>query len=143
MNSINEKPGGNSSDSLTGRVLLVEDNRINQLVALKFLEYLGFSVDTAMNGLEAVNMFRENGNYRAVLMDIQMPVMDGITACHEIRKLNNGENTPVIAMTANAMEGDRDTYIEAGLDDYIAKPVRLDELEAILRTNLGRTRDNI
>lgn len=116
-------------------MLLVEDNRINQLVALKFLEHLGFVVDSAVNGKEAINMFKDK-DYVAVLMDIQMPVMDGITACKEMRKLKNGKTTPIIAMTANAMEGDRDTYLQAGLDDYIAKPVHLDHLEAILRANL-------
>lgn len=121
---------------LVGLVLLVEDNRINQLVALKFLEHLGFTVDSAANGQEALEMF-ERSDYVAVLMDIQMPVMDGITACKEIRKLKGGATIPIIAMTANAMEGDRDTYIQAGLDDYIAKPVHLGDLEAILRTNLG------
>jgi len=120
-----------------GAVLLVEDNRINQLVALKFLEYLGFDVDCAGDGQQAIELFQRN-TYQVVLMDIQMPVMDGITACQEIRKQKNGPETPVIAMTANAMEGDKDTYLEAGLNDYIAKPVRLDELETILRKNLTK-----
>lgn len=125
-------------EAQNGKVLLVEDNRINQLVALKFLEHLGFEVDSAVNGQEAVEMAKAS-EYDVVLMDIQMPIMDGITACQEIRKIPGAKDTPVIAMTANAMEGDRDTYIEAGLDDYIAKPVHLTDLEKILKANLPRT----
>lgn len=125
-------------EALNGKVLLVEDNRINQLVALKFLEHLGFEVDSAVNGQEAVEMAKAS-EYDVILMDIQMPIMDGITACQEIRKIPGARDTPVIAMTANAMEGDRDTYIEAGLDDYIAKPVHLTDLEEILKANLPDT----
>lgn len=135
MSNMADKGETSETAPFSGTVLLVEDNKINQLVALKFLEYLGFSVDSAGNGQEAVEMF-ERGNYRAVLMDIQMPVMDGISACKAIRSLDHGQGIPVIAMTANAMQGDRDNYIEAGLDDYIAKPIRLDELESVLKANL-------
>ncbi len=105
------------------RVLLAEDNLTNQKVALKIMEKLGFQADLVENGLDAVNAVRE-GSYDVVLMDCQMPEMDGYAASRTIRTLQT-ENSkiPIIAMTANAMEGDREKCIEAGMDDYIAKPV--------------------
>ncbi len=105
------------------RILLAEDNVTNQKVALKILEKLGFRADLALNGLEALNAVKK-GAYDAVLMDCQMPAMDGYTASRKIRRLKSeSRHVPIIAMTANVMQGDREKCLEAGMDDYIAKPV--------------------
>jgi PAS domain S-box-containing protein len=104
------------------RVLLVEDNELNQEVASELLNHAGVIVDLAMDGSEAVKMVQE-ADYDIVLMDMQMPVMDGVTATREIRKDARFKNLPIIAMTANAMSSDRDLCIEAGMNDYVAKPI--------------------
>ncbi len=115
-------------------ILLVDDNLINRKVALGVLKKLGMTADTACDGLEAVAAFNE-GNYDLILMDCMMPGMDGYEATRNIRELENNEtHIPIIAMTANAMEGDRERCLDAGMDDYVAKPVKADVLEkAILR----------
>jgi PAS domain S-box-containing protein len=115
-------------------VLLVEDNPVNQKVALRFLERLGYQADAVGNGLEAVKAI-ESRHYDLVLMDLQMPVMDGLEACQQIRRRLPAEQQPVIiALTANAMQGDRERCLEAGMDDYISKPVKSHEIvEAIHR----------
>jgi len=104
------------------RVLLVEDNEINQEVALGQLEDADVEVDIAENGEIAVNMVREK-NYDIVLMDMQMPVMDGIEATRAIRADPRFEKLPIVAMTANAMAVDRDRCLEAGMNDHIPKPI--------------------
>jgi CheY-like chemotaxis protein len=116
-------------------VLLAEDNAINQRVALRLLERLGYRADVAANGLEVLDAL-ERQPYDVVLMDIQMPEMDGMEATRHIRNRWPGANRPrIIAMTAHAMQGDRERYLEAGMDDYISKPVRLEELvEALLNS---------
>jgi len=114
-------------------VLVAEDNPVNQKVALLQLKNLGFNAHAVGNGQEAVDAAC-NGNYTLILMDCQMPEMDGFQATREIRKAEilRGRRVPIIAMTANAMEGDRDKCISAGMDDYISKPVDPKKLQAVL-----------
>jgi len=121
------------------RILLAEDNAINAKVALRILERLGFAADAVANGEEAVAAAR-SGRYDAVLMDWQMPVMDGLQAAVAIRRDEPGDRRlPIIAMTASALEGDRTTCLAAGMDDHIGKPVRPDELKAVLDRWLARS----
>ncbi|MBF0155009.1 MAG: response regulator [Magnetococcales bacterium] len=118
--------------SLAGvSLLLVEDNEINQQVAQELLEQSGIEVTIAGNGLEAVNLV-DKKHFDGILMDLQMPVMDGLTATRQIRKKTSAEELPIIAMTANAMAGDRERCLEAGMNDHIAKPVDPDEMYATL-----------
>ena len=114
-----------------GHILVVEDNATNQMVAVGLLEALGYSADVAANGLEALAAL-DRAEYAAVLMDCQMPEMDGYTATRHIRRRPGGSRIPVIAMTAGAIAGDRDRCIDAGMDDYVTKPVKPAELEATL-----------
>lgn len=113
------------------RILLVEDNELNQQVAVELLEAGGFSIDIAENGEIAVKKVRE-GSYDIVLMDMQMPVMDGVTATKEIRKKEEYVSLPIVAMTANAMLGDRKKCAEAGMNDHIAKPINPNQLFSTL-----------
>lgn len=108
-------------------ILLVEDNEFNQEVAMGLLIDAGFDVDIACNGQEAVDMVSAR-TYDIVLMDMQMPVMDGVTATIEIRRNALFKNLPILAMTANAMQQDKDKCIQAGMNDYLAKPIDPDEL---------------
>jgi PAS domain S-box-containing protein len=114
------------------RVLLVEDNEINQQVAKEILESAGLNVSLAENGQEGVSAVREN-NYDAVLMDVQMPVMDGYTATREIRKDDRYKELPIIAMTAHAMAGDEDKSLQAGMNGHVTKPIDPDQLFATLQ----------
>ena len=114
-------------------ILLVEDNDLNQEVGLELLRDAGFSVDLAENGQIALDKVRAN-KYDLVLMDMQMPVMDGVTATREIRKDARFNNLPVVAMTANSMQSDRDRCMEAGMNDHIAKPIEPEDLwKALLK----------
>ena len=114
-------------------ILLVEDNKINEIVATKMLQDRGFHVDVATNGRRAVEMVKQK-EYVLVLMDIQMPEMDGVQATREIRKYPQYASLPIIAVTANAMEKDLRIYRESGMNDYVAKPIEPELLaRAILK----------
>ena len=120
------------------RVLLVEDNPTNQILAAAVLEKGGYSHDIANNGLEALEALKSS-SYDLVLMDIQMPEMDGIEATKRIRQMNGAsQQTPIIAVTANAMDGDREKYLAAGMNDYVPKPIDIGELIAAIERNLDR-----
>jgi len=127
LTSVLQVPG------VTGKVLIAEDNTTNQRLALAQLKRLGIAADIANNGREAVQAVKRN-NYELVLMDCQMPEMDGFEATRAIRRVQqrSGKHVVIVAMTANAMEGNRDTCIAMGMDDYISKPVRFDELRQLL-----------
>ncbi|MDE7157844.1 MAG: response regulator, partial [Lachnospiraceae bacterium] len=116
----------------TGRILLAEDIDLNQEIAVAILSEAGFSVDVAENGQIAVNMIKESrpGYYQLVLMDIQMPVMNGYEATREIRKLENPElsSIPILAMSANAFEEDKREAMRCGMNGHIAKPIDVDNL---------------
>jgi signal transduction histidine kinase/DNA-binding response OmpR family regulator len=119
--------------SLSGTVLLVEDNRINQQVAEELLTSFGLQVELAVNGLDAVNKVTLLGNkLDLVLMDIQMPEMDGIQATEQIRKTPTFADLPIIAMTAHAMVGDKEKSLQAGMNEHITKPIDPDELYSTL-----------
>ena len=124
--------------------LLVEDNLINQKVASRMLEALGCTVTTAENGQIALDLLAEN-RFELVFMDIQMPVMGGFEATEKIREREqiSGEHIPIIAMTAHAMKGDREKCIAVGMDEYITKPVKPDELENVLKRTLGVTIEDV
>ena len=127
--------GAGDEERRSGHVLVVEDNDINQLVALGLLEALGYTADVASHGAEAVRMARSS-HYDAVLMDVQMPGMDGYAASRLIRHAEgDGPRVPIIAMTASAIEGERERCLEAGMDAFLTKPVDTDRLESLLRTH--------
>jgi len=115
------------------RVLVVEDNIVNQFVAIGMLELLGCTVEVASDGQQGLSKWEKN-QYDIVLMDIQMPVMDGLTAISLLREAEQKSSryTPVIALTANAMKGDAERFKDAGMDGYLSKPVHLDELKKAL-----------
>lgn len=118
------------------KVLLVEDNPINQMVAQKMLEKIGLKPVTANNGVEALGVLHEQ-SFDLVLMDCQMPEMDGFDATREIRRLEiktlDQQPLPIVAMTANVMSGDRERCLDVGMDDYIGKPVQRDQLAIVLK----------
>lgn len=113
------------------RILLAEDNRVNQMVACRMLEKMGHTVTVASNGVQALERFRQD-IFNLILMDVQMPEMDGFECTPRIRMLHGGKDIPIVAMTAHAMAGDRDRCLAAGMDDYLSKPIRQAELAAML-----------
>ena len=114
------------------RILLAEDNGVNQKVALQILYRLGYRADVAANGLEVLTALEQQA-YDLVLMDVQMPEMDGLAAARAIAQRWGRDRPRIVAMTANAMQGDRDLCLQAGMDDYISKPIRLDDLTRVLQ----------
>jgi CheY-like chemotaxis protein/HPt (histidine-containing phosphotransfer) domain-containing protein len=133
-NEAEADPSDAAPPEISARVLLAEDNMINQQVAKGFLEKSGCEVVVAVNGRDAVYAYEES-QFDLVFMDCQMPILDGYAATREIRRLeaiSNSERTPIIAMTANAMQGDREECLAAGMDDHMTKPINLTVLSAML-----------
>jgi CheY-like chemotaxis protein len=121
------------------RVLLVDDDEMSRVAGRELLRKAGYLVSTASDGREALQQLAGEG-FDLVLMDIQMPVMDGIEATRAIRsapELIHAATIPIIAMTAYAMSGDREKFLAAGMDDYIAKPVSIQELRKVMERVLG------
>ena len=120
------------------RILLAEDNAVNRKLAIRLLLQMGYRADLASNGIEAIESI-ERQTYDVVLMDVQMPETDGLEASRRITAKYQPERRPrIIAMTANAMQGDREECLAAGMDDYVTKPIRVDALVASLRQAAGR-----
>jgi len=115
------------------RILLVEDNIVNQKVAVRMLKKLGYTCDIANNGQEALDAFLNN-DYDLIFMDCQMPIIDGFEATKKIREQESGKKShiPIVAMTANAMKGDREKCIQSGMDDYVSKPVSKDLINELI-----------
>jgi CheY-like chemotaxis protein len=121
------------------RILLAEDNVVNQKLALRLLQRMGYAAEVAADGLEAIAAL-EAGTFDLVLMDVQMPELDGLEATRRIRRRWPGTSGPrIVAMTANAMTGDRELCLAAGMDGYISKPIRTEELIAALQATPVRT----
>lgn len=127
---------GTPDGPLAGHVLIVEDNKVNQMLIMAFLDTFGLSYDVAAAGTTALEWLRIHA-YDLVLMDIMMPEMDGVETAKRIRALDGPmARVPVIALTANAMSGDREAYLAAGMDGYVTKPVGVSELFAALAPHL-------
>ena len=123
-----------SGEAPASRVLVVEDNEVNQMVAVELLQSIGFVADVVPDGVEAVEALTGDHSYDAVLMDIQMPRMDGYAATRAIRAQERpGSRVPIIAMTASALSGERERCLAAGMDDFLAKPVDIDQVEHVVR----------
>ena len=121
------------------RILLAEDNVVNQKLALRLLSQMGYAADLVVNGQQAVERI-EQQTYDVVLMDVQMPEMDGLEASRRITSRHNaGQRPRIVAMTANAMQGDREACLAAGMDDYVTKPIRVDALvDALLHSTFRK-----
>ena len=148
LNSVVGRPQAGEKDEesknvkrRSGRILLAEDVELNQEIAVTILEDAGFEAEVAENGKIALDMLEKSspGYYQLVLMDVQMPVMDGYTATKHIRQLENRElaSIPIIAMTANAFEEDRQEALRCGMNGHIAKPIDMNNLFTILDQNLS------
>ena len=120
------------------RILLAEDNVVNQKLAMRLLQQMGYRADLAGNGVEAIECVSRQ-TYDVVLMDVQMPEMDGLEASRRITARWQPHARPrIVAMTANAMQGDREKCMAAGMDDYITKPIRVDQLVEALNNTQAR-----
>ena len=127
-------PDGHPCAALAGaRVLLVEDNKVNQMVGQALLEGLGLTVEIAENGQQAISMIEaEHDHFDAVLMDLQMPVMDGYAATRALRALSGTAGLPIVAVTANALPSERERCLQAGMNEYVPKPIDPDRLRVVL-----------
>jgi len=122
------------------RILLAEDNVVNQKLAMRLLQQMGYRADLAANGIEAVESVDRQA-YDVVLMDVQMPELDGLDATRQICARHPADRPRIVAMTANAMQGDREMCLAAGMDDYVVKPIRVDALvEALLHVKANHAR---
>ena len=120
------------------RILLAVDKVVNQKLAMRLLQQMGYRADLASNGIEAIESV-ERQTYDVVLMDVQMPEMDGMEASRHITSKYQAHERPrIMAMTANAMQGDREACLAAGMDDYVTKPIRVDSLVQALRRREAR-----
>ncbi len=138
VTAVSKDAGRSVAEDFPIEILLAEDNAVNQKVALRFLERLGYRADAVANGLEAVNTL-EHRCYDLVLMDLQMPEMDGFEATRQIRTRIPSDRQPkIVALTANAMQGDRDACLAAGMDGYISKPVKMHEISEMIRKLFGK-----
>lgn len=143
--SLSERPnpddqtGGAASFQTDARILLAEDNPVNQLVAKKILASFGATVEVVGNGAQALDLLKRDPAFDVILLDCQMPEMDGYTAAAEIRKLSGPvAQKPIVAMTAHAMSGDREKCIAAGMDEYVTKPIDKETLVEVLRRVLDQ-----
>jgi CheY-like chemotaxis protein/HPt (histidine-containing phosphotransfer) domain-containing protein len=141
LESVQPGPANNDPDlQFDADVLLVEDNRVNQLVAKTVLQKMGLRVTLAENGRDALECY-QNGKFDIILMDASMPVMDGFEATREIRLLEeDGHHLPIIALTALVMDGDRERCLEAGMDGHVSKPINREALQSVLKQYLPYTR---
>jgi len=121
-----------SPERAPARVLVVEDNQVNQKVVTTVLRKRGFAVELANNGVEALELLARDDRYRLVIMDVQMPIMDGLEATRRIRQNPKWQNLPILAMTAHAMNGDREKCLSAGMNGYISKPVHPSHLISVM-----------
>ncbi|MCH1013047.1 ATP-binding protein [Pseudomonas aeruginosa] len=132
-----QQAGGGAPPGAAGQeILLVEDNPVNQTVIEAMLRSLGYRVTLVADGIQAVRS-AERQRYDAILMDCRLPVLDGYSATREIRAQENGRQVPIIALTANALQGDRENCLQAGMNDYLAKPFKRAELQRILQRWIG------
>ncbi len=135
--NANENSQNKPLDNQSGYLLLVEDNEINQLIAIELLQDVGYTIDIAQNGQEALDLLNQN-IYDLVLMDIQMPIMDGLTAAKTIRQNPAFAKLPIIAMSAHAMSGDKEVSLAHGMNDHITKPIDPQKLYSTIEYWLGK-----
>lgn len=132
LDAVSDEDRARRAERRPFKILLAEDNPVNRKVALLMLKRIGYRADTVLDGLEAVETL-ERRPYDIVLMDVQMPELDGVEATRRIRSELDPDRQPfIIAMTAHAINGDRERYLDAGMDAYVSKPIRIEELEAAL-----------
>ena len=141
MAEVRRRSGQSKQAAIRGHVLVAEDDRVSQFYIAEVLKNLGCSSDLVSNGEDALDAV-EQGHYDLVLMDCQMPEVDGFSAAREIRKREAAGRipgrVPIVAVTANTLEGDRERCLEAGMDEYICKPVEPDSMRVLLERLLAQ-----